>query len=85
MPYPDFPASKVVAMGEALYAQEIRDSVEAECHGQFLVLDVATGAYAVDPDDLIATRRLLDRHPGAVIYGLRVGHPTAYRIGAAPT
>ena len=29
----------------------------------------------------MATKRLLAKHPNAVLYRLRIGFPTAYRIG----
>lgn len=48
---------------------------------KFLVIDIKTGAYEIDADDLVATKRLLASCPNAVIYGLRIGFPTAYRIG----
>ncbi len=51
--------------------------------GKFLVIDIETGEYEIDAHDLIATRQLLANRPNAVIYGLRIGFPTAYRIGAA--
>jgi hypothetical protein len=46
-----------------------------------LVIDIESGAYEIDADDLTATKRLLASCPDAVIYGLRIGFPTAYRIG----
>ena len=45
------------------------------------MLDIATGDYETDADDLAATKRMLAKHPDAVLYGLRVGHPAAYRLG----
>ncbi len=50
--------------------------------GKYLVIDIETGAYKVDADDLSATKRLLAVRPNAVIYVLRIGFPTAYRIGS---
>lgn len=32
-------------------------------------------------DDLAATKRALAKRPGAVLYGLRIGFPTPYRLG----
>ncbi len=36
---------------------------------------------AMNADDLVATKRLLAKHPNGVVYGLQIGFPTAYRIG----
>ena len=63
------------------YGQQIRDKVEPMHKGKFLVIDIETGEYEISADDLGATKRLLAKYPNAVVYGLRIGFPTAYRIG----
>ena len=83
MPYANCPPKEVASRGEAIYEQRIRHEVETRHKGEFLVVDIETGEYEVDADDLIATRRLLARHPDAIVYGLRIGFPTAYRVGAS--
>ena len=55
--------------GQALYDTQIRAQVEAEHRGKFLVLDVNTGDYEIDAEDLIACHRLLERRPDAVLLG----------------
>ena len=72
---------EVASQGETIYRQRLRDKVEPEFNGSFLVIDIETGAYEIDADDVVATKRLLASYPDAVIYGLRIGSPTAYRIG----
>ena len=46
-----------------------------------MVIDIETGDYELDADDLAATKRALAKRPGAVLYGLRIGSPAAYRLG----
>lgn len=82
MPYARYAAEEVAARGEALYEQDIRRRVEVEHHGDFVVVDIETGAFEVDSDDLAATKRALAKRPDAVLYGLRVGYPTSYRLGS---
>ena len=74
-------AEDVVRRGQELYEQQIQPQVEAENRGKFLILDVETGQYEIDAEDLTASKRLLARVPSAVLYGVRVGSPTAYRLG----
>lgn len=81
MPYIQYSAEEVARRGEAIYEQQIRPKVEGEHHGKFVVVDIETGAYEIDEDDLAATKRMLAKRPEAVLYGVRIGHPTAYRIG----
>jgi len=81
MPYGRYTPEEVESHGEAIYARRIRDKVDAEHRGKFLVIDIETGDYEIGADDLAATQQLLATHPNAVIYGLRIGYPAAYRIG----
>lgn len=72
---------EIAARGQEIYEAEIRAKVEGPFKGQYLVLDIETGDYEIDPDDLIATKRALAKRPDAVLYGLRIGYPAAYRLG----
>jgi hypothetical protein len=83
MPYTHYTAEEVAARGEALYEQHIRPHVEATHQGKFVVVDIETGDYEIDADDLAATKRALAKRPDAVLYGLRIGYPTAYRLGGS--
>ncbi|NQT13754.1 MAG: hypothetical protein HQ582_13455 [Planctomycetes bacterium] len=80
MPYAKYTPEEVEARGRALYEQQIRPVLEPEHNGTFLVVDVETGEYEHDEDDLRATKRALAKRADAVLYGLRIGHPTAYRL-----
>jgi hypothetical protein len=81
MPQTHYTPEEVAARGEAIYAERIRAEAEAAHQGEFIVVDIETGDYEVDRDDLAATKRALSKHPNAVLYGLRVGSPAAYRLG----
>ena len=81
MPYTNYTSKEVASRGEAIYKRQIRDKVEPKHKGKFLVIDIETGEYEMNVDDLVATKRLLAKQPSAVVYGLQIGFPTAYRIG----
>lgn len=66
--------------GQALYDQTSRTQVEQDHRGKFLILDVNTGDYEMDAEDLTASKRLLARRPDAVLFGVRIGHRAAYRL-----
>lgn len=76
-----YSTKEIVERGEAIYQQQIREQVERDHHGEFLVLDILTGEYETDPEDIMATKRLMARCPNAVIYGLRIGYRASYRLG----
>jgi hypothetical protein len=76
-----YTSDEVAARGEAIYAQRIRALVEDAHKGKFVLIDIETGDYEVDADDLAATKRALAKRPEAILYGLRIGSPAAYRLG----
>ncbi len=81
MSHPRYTSEEIVQRGQALYDQQIRAQVEASHEGKFLVLDIETGEYEIDVSEVAALKRAKAKHPGAAFYILRVGHPTAYRVG----
>jgi hypothetical protein len=81
MPHPRYSSAEIVQRGQVLYDQQIRAHVEASHPGKFLVLDIETGDYEIDADDVAALQRAKAKHPDAAFYILRVGTPTAYRLG----
>ncbi|MCC6442728.1 MAG: hypothetical protein IT210_04620 [Armatimonadetes bacterium] len=74
-------AEELSRRGQELCDRYLRDQVEPEYKGGFLVLDIETGECEIAADDLIASERLLARIPEAHRYGLRVGYPEDYRLG----
>ena len=76
-----YTTEEVVQLGREIYEREIRAQVEASHDGEFVVVDIITGAWEVDEDDVTASERLLARKPDAVLYFARVGRRAAYRLG----
>jgi len=82
MPRPTLTAKEIARRGEAIYQRNLRARLETEENrGKFLIIDIATGAYEIDREDLAATERLLARNPHTVTYGLRIGYEAAYELG----
>src|SRR5205085_292700 len=80
-----YTSGEIVQQGEERYQAELRTNLESkpENHGKMLALDIESGDYELAGDSWTAFSGLKARRPNAVIYILRVGHPTAVRIGAA--
>ena len=74
---------EIVRRGQALYDQRIRTQVEAGNQGKFLVINVETGEYEMDADDVAAAKRAKTRFPDAPLFSVRIGYPGAYSLGAA--
>ncbi len=81
MPYARYLPEEVESQGEAIYRRQIRPRVEEGNKGRFVVIDIETGEFEIDDDDLLATQRALKKRPDAVLYGLRIGYPAAYALG----
>ena len=82
MPRSQYSVEEIARLGEEIYDRDIRAEVEREHDGEFLVIDVTSGSYEVDASDVAASDRALAANPDAVLYFMRVGRPSAYRIGA---
>lgn len=72
---------EIARRGKEIYESEIKDKVLAKHQHELLSVDVLSGDYEVGPDPIANMKALRARHPDAVIFGLRVGHETAYRTG----
>ncbi len=75
MPHPRFTNEEIARRGEEIYASRLRDHLEQQYRGQVVIIDVETGEYEIGQDSLAANNRALAKHPGAALYGIRVGFP----------
>lgn len=80
-PQPHYPKEEFARRGDEIYERDIRPSLEAGDEGKFVVIDIETGAYEIDKEELAASDRLLARHPNAQIWLVRVGSRYVRRFG----
>jgi hypothetical protein len=78
---PRYSKEEFARRGDEIYEREIRSHVEANHKGQFVAIDIETGAYEVDADELAASDRLVARIPDAQIWLHRVGSRYVRRFG----
>jgi hypothetical protein len=83
MPQVQYSPAEIARIGEEKYHREIRDKVLPQHRGKFLTLDILSGDYEIDQDDLSGEKRLRTRHPDGVFYGVRIGYTSAYAVGGA--
>lgn len=67
--------------GEELYETTVRPRIEPGDSGKFVAIDIETGEFEVDVDELAASDRLLEKHPNAQIWLVRVGSRYVRRFG----
>ena len=70
--------SVIAQRAHALYEERIRDQVEPDHVGKFLVLDIKSGDYELDRDPVMARKRLHARRPDPETFLMRVGYSAAY-------
>jgi hypothetical protein len=84
MSHPRLSGEEVQKRAEELYTQNIREQVETEENmGKVLVIDVETGNYEIDTDEIAAVHRALAKHPGAALWALRMGYYAMHTLGGS--
>lgn len=68
--------------GEEIYDRDIRAGVEADNKGKYVAIDIESGAWEMDADEVAAGDRLRARFPTAQIWMTRVGYGYIRRFGA---
>jgi hypothetical protein len=67
--------------GDAIYEKEVRPQIKAADEGKFAAIDIESGEFVIDADELRAGNKLRKRIPDAQIWMVRVGHRAVHRIG----
>ena len=83
MGHPRFSTDEIVARGKEIYEKQLRGKLEPQNVGKHLVIDIETGEYELDDDDLTASLRAYNKRPDGARYGMRIGYATSGTIGNA--
>lgn len=67
--------------GDAIYESEIRPHLSTDDDGKFVAIDIDTGQFEIDADELKACDRLRARLRNAQIWLVRIGSPYVHRFG----
>jgi hypothetical protein len=67
--------------GNEIYESQVRPQVEQGNDGRIVAIDIETGAFELAKDTITASDRLLERHPDAQIWCVRIGHRGVHRFG----
>ena len=71
--------------GDSVYETTVRPLLKSQDDGKFVALDIETGEYELDADELRACDQLRARLPDAQIWMVRVGSPFVHRFGGRQT
>jgi hypothetical protein len=67
--------------GDEIYETQVRPRLKAEDDGKFAAIDIESGTYELDADELGACDKLNARIPDAQIWLVRVGSRYLHRFG----
>lgn len=81
---PRYSKEEFARRGDAVYEDEIRPIVELGNEGKFVAIDIETGAYEIDSDEVAASDRLGAGVPDAQIWLKRIGSRYVRRFGPRP-
>ena len=77
---PRYSREDVALRGDEIYKREVLPRLGPEDEGKFVLIDVVTGAYEMDRDEIAASDRLLARHPDAQVWMRQAGSRYARRL-----
>ena len=80
-PRPRYSKEDFLRRGDEIYESVVRPQLEPGHDGEFVVIDIETGEFEVDPDEVVASDRLLGRLPDAQMWLRQVGSRYARRFG----
>ena len=75
-------ADDCIRRGEELFEREIRAKVAGEDPHRYLLIDVESGDFETDANEMAAFDRLHARRPNAMIYFRKVGTHISRRFGS---
>jgi hypothetical protein len=81
---PRYSKEEFARRGDEIYERELRANLEDGNHGKFVAIEIETGAYEIDDNELAASDRLVARVPNAQVWLRRVGSRYARRFGSLP-
>lgn len=77
---PRYSMEEFALRGDEIYARDIHPNLTDHDEGKFVLIDIDTGAYEIDADEIAASDRLLARHPDAQVWMTLAGSHFARRF-----
>lgn len=78
---PRYSKEEFARLGDEIYERDIRP-LESDNLGKIVAIDIETGAWEMDTNEITASARLEERYPDAQIWIVRVGCRNVRRFGA---
>lgn len=79
---PRYSKEEFARRGDDIYERQIQPLLNESDDGKYVLIDIETGDYEIDQDEIAASDRLLARRPEAQVWMVQVGSRAARRFGA---
>ncbi|HLJ54041.1 MAG TPA: hypothetical protein VKT77_03325 [Chthonomonadaceae bacterium] len=79
---PRYTKEEFARRGDEIYERDIRSKVEADILGKFVAIDIETGAWEMDEDEMAAGDRLVAQLPDAQTWMVHIGYDYLRRFGS---
>ncbi|MBW4628104.1 MAG: hypothetical protein KME49_21970 [Brasilonema octagenarum HA4186-MV1] len=85
---PQYSKEEFARLGDEIYQRDIYPQLQSaqlqsDSGGKIVAIDIATGAWEIDDDEISACCRLEKRYPNAQIWIVKVGSRYVRRFGAS--
>lgn len=74
MGHPRFNTDQIVTRGQEIYETQLLSKLEPEYIGKYLVIDIESGEYEIDDDDMSAALRAFRKKPDGARFEMRIGY-----------
>ena len=78
---PRYSKEEFARRGDEIYERDIRQKLKPDDIVKFVLIDIETGEYEIDTDEMAASDRLLARYPAAPVWMVRAGYRCVRRFG----
>ena len=78
---PRYNKEEFAKRGDAIFEKDIRPRLKNEAERDFVAIDIETGAYEIDANEMAVCDRLRVRVPDAQVWIRRVGSPFVRSFG----
>ncbi len=78
---PRYSRKEFARRGDEIYESQIRQQVERGNQGKIVAIDIETGDFEVDKNEIAACDRLEARQPDAQVWIVRIGSGYVRRFG----
>lgn len=82
VPQPEYSKEEFARLGDEIYTHDIYPQLQPDSQGKIVAIDIITGAWEIDNDEISASTRLESCYPNAQIWIVKVGSRYVRRFGA---